>query len=103
MSLRNPEVRKALVREVATLRGALGEVDEVALGEAVEEVSHLLDPTHEGEPGDVLLSDTEVALGTALWRALERAPWPAEPKTRASEPAWTDVVREADAFLQQVA
>lgn len=101
MSLRNPHVRQALLFEVATLRSAIGDIDEIALGDAVEEVWHLLDPTHGREPGDVLLTDAEVALGTALWQALERAPWPADPATRATDAAWTDVVQVATAFLDQ--
>jgi hypothetical protein len=75
---------------VPTVRGAVGEIDEVALGDAVEEVWHLLDPTNGGEPGDVLLTEVEVALGNALWHALERAPWPAELETRATDVAEGD-------------
>lgn len=101
MNVRLPEVRQALLLEVATLCSAVGDVDEVALGDAVEEVWHLLDPTRSGEPGDVLLTDAEVALGAALWQALERAPWPAEPEARATDRAWTDVVQGATAFLDQ--
>jgi hypothetical protein len=101
VNLRNAEVRRELLSEVATLRGAVGEIDEVALGDAVEEVWHLLHPTNGGEPGDVLLADAEVALGAALWHALERAPWPAESEKRASDPAWADVVRGAASFLEE--
>ena len=103
VSVRLPEIRQALLREVRVVRSAVGEVDEIALGDAVEEVWHLLDPSHGGEPGDLLLSDVEVVLGTTLWRALERAPWPADPETRATDPAWNGVVHAAVAFLDGTA
>ena len=99
MRLRNPEVRQLLLREVATLRAATGEIDEVVLGDAVEEVWHLLDPSVGSEPGDILLDDREVALSTELWRALERAPWPADSETRNTSSAWADVADGAAAFL----
>lgn len=103
MKLRNPEVRKALLRDVAILYGALGETDHISLGDAVEEVSHLLDPTLGGEPGDVLLTDAEVASGTALWRALERAAWPVAYGIRTTDPAWVEVVRAATGFVRRAA
>jgi hypothetical protein len=86
---------------VAILDGALGDIDETSLGDAIEEVWHLLDPTLGSEPGDVLLSSAEVARGTALWQSLRRAPWPADPETLAGHAAWVEVAQAATAFLEE--
>jgi hypothetical protein len=101
MRLRNPGVRQGLLRDLGTLKNAVSEPDEILLGDAIEEVWHLLDPSHGGEPGDILLDDAEVALGTRVWRALERAPWPSDPETRATHRAWAEVSQRATAFVDQ--
>jgi hypothetical protein len=51
MSIRLPEVRQSLLQDVSTPRQAVGEVNGVVLGHAVEEVWHLLDPPHGESPG----------------------------------------------------
>jgi hypothetical protein len=66
MSVRLPAVRQSLLRDLSTLRRAAGEINDVVLGDVVEEVWHLLDPSHGGEPGDILRNDAEVALGTEV-------------------------------------
>ena len=66
----------------------------------MEEVWHLLDPSHSHrEPGDVLADADEVAVGTELWHALDRVSWPLDQRERASSHDWADVVRAANAFL----
>jgi len=101
VSVRLPEVRQALLREVSTLQRWVGTAeDEVAFGDAVEEVHHLLDPSHGGEPGDLLLTHAEVVLSLRLWRALDRAPWPVEPEQRKTDPVWVEVAQHAAEFLE---
>lgn len=99
MSLRNPEVRQTLLKDVATLADGEARRDEIALGDAVEEVDHLLDPRHDGEPGDVLMDSEEVEAATALWHALNRVAWPLDSQQRATSKEWNEVVRVAQTFL----
>jgi len=101
-SVRLPEVRRALLREVSVLTLPSRTPEEVAFGDAVEEVHHLLDPTHGGEPGDLLLDDAEVAVAEQLWQALDAAQWPLDPSARDQDATWAEVRRQADALLAAV-
>jgi hypothetical protein len=101
MSVRLPEVREALLRDVSTLATTGPEVDDVWVGDAVEEVWHLLDPSHGREPGDLLKDADEITAGTALWRALDRVAWPLDRDGRAANREWADVVNAADAFVSR--
>jgi hypothetical protein len=102
-SVRLPDVRRALLRDVSTLGVHANEVDEVAFGDAVEEVWHLLDPSHGREPGDVLLNDAEVEMATRLWSALDRATWPLDPTRRSMDSDWAQVTQLATALLDVAA
>ena len=99
-SVRLPEVRRALLREVSILtQPSRTPEEDVAFGDAVEEVHHLLDPTHGGEPGDLLLDDAEVAVAEQLWQALNAAQWPLDPSARDQDATWAEVRRQGDALV----
>lgn len=73
--------------------------DEIALGDAVDEVDHLLDPRHDGEPGDLIENAEEVEAATALVRALNRVAWPLDSQQRATSNEWDEVVRAAQVLV----
>jgi hypothetical protein len=98
--VRLPEVRQALLRDVSVLaQSARRAEDEVAFGDAVEEVHHLLDPAHGCEPGDVLVSDGEVAVAQKLWHALAVARWPLDPDARDQDDVWAEARRLAGSLV----
>lgn len=103
MQLRNPFVRETLIAAVVHLGTAGDLADDAAVGDAMDEVDHLLNPKVGGEPGDVLRSEQEILLGRDLWRALERAPWPLDVSGRAADPAWSALTPAAAPFLSEAA
>ncbi len=46
-------------------------------------------------------SEAELASGTDLWRAPERAPWPVDPQRRINDANWVDVADRAAASLNE--